>query len=47
MNLEEVKATALEEIAEEDFRKAVDKYKEKERARKPWFPWKIIIIRRR
>jgi hypothetical protein len=46
MNLNDVKAQALAEIEEEDFEKAVQKYKEKYRAKRPWFPWKIVIIRR-
>jgi hypothetical protein len=50
MNIEEIKSQALKEIKEEDFRKAVEKYKQKLRNKKPvWyklFPYKIILIRR-
>ena len=50
MNLEEIKKQARKEIEEDDYRQAVDKYKEKLRdKRKFWnkvFPWKIIIIRK-
>lgn len=50
MDIEQVKKQALKEIAEEDFRDAVNKYKEKLRNKKSlWhkiFPYKIIIIRR-
>lgn len=50
MDIEEVKKQAELEIKTEDFRAAVDKYKEKLRNRKGlWnrlFPWKIIIIRK-
>lgn len=49
MNLEEIKAKAESEIRAEEFRKAVDAYKEKLRAKKWWhklFPYKIVILKR-
>ena len=49
MNKEEIKRQAEREIKEEAFRKAVDKMKEKLRAKKWYhslFPWKIVIIKR-
>jgi len=50
MNTEQIKKQAQQEIAEEDFRKSVDDYKTKLRARRSiWdiiLPFKIIIIRK-
>ena len=48
--IEEIKAKALEEIKEETFRQAVDKYKDKLRDKKSlWnrlFPYKLVIIKK-
>ncbi len=47
--LVDVRTQAEAEIAEELFRLAVDKHKEKLRARQWWhvlFPWKLMILRR-
>jgi len=50
MNIEAIKKQALKEIQEEDFRKEVDKYKDKLRNHKSaWdkiFPYKIIVIKK-
>lgn len=49
MDIERVKELALSELREEQFREAVEKYKDKLRQRKWWhvvLPFKIIIIRR-
>jgi len=50
MNIEEIKKIAAKEIKEEQFREAVDKYKQKLKNKKSlWgtlFPFKIIIIRK-
>jgi hypothetical protein len=50
MDIEQIKKQARKEIAEEDFRKAVDEYKEKLRSRRSvWdriMPFKIIILRK-
>jgi hypothetical protein len=48
--VEAIKAKALQEIDEEDFREAVRQYKVKLRTKKSlWdriFPWKLVIIRK-
>lgn len=44
-----IREQALKEIHEEEFRRAVDEYKQKLRETKWYhriFPWKIIILRR-
>ena len=50
MSVEEIKKHALKEIKEDDFRLAVDKYKEKLRLKKSlWdkiWPWKIVVLRK-
>lgn len=50
MNLQEIRAAALKEIAEEDFRYEVRRYKQKLREKKTlWdriFPYKILIIKK-
>lgn len=49
MTIEEIKKKAIEEVAEEDFRAAVDAYKVKLRKRKWWhtvIPWRILIVPR-
>jgi hypothetical protein len=50
MDIEQIKKQARKEIAEEDFRKAVDEYKVKLRNRRSiWdkiIPYKIIIVRK-
>lgn len=50
MNIESVKQQALKEIEEEDFRKAVDKYKEELKIKKSFwdsiFPYKVIVIKK-
>lgn len=49
MDLNKIKAQAEKELRDENFRHAVDKYKEKLRAKKWWhkiMPFKIVIIRR-
>ncbi len=50
MELELIKAQALKEIEQEDFKIAVDKYKKKLREKRSlWdllFPWKIVILKK-
>lgn len=50
MNVDKIKEQAEKEIEFEDFRKAVNKYKEKLRFKKTFFdkifPYKITIIRK-
>lgn len=49
MDIEAVKTQARLELDQEAFRKAVDAYKEKLKAKTLWdvlFPWRIIIVRR-
>tara|TARA_R110002020_G_scaffold182855_1_gene378685 strand:+ start:625 stop:777 length:153 start_codon:yes stop_codon:yes gene_type:complete len=49
MNLEEIKKQAESEVKNEEFRKAVDVYKKKMRAKKWWHklvPFKIVILKR-
>ena len=50
MNIDKIKKKALEEIKDEDFRTAVEKYKQKLRNKKSLldvlFPYKIIIIKK-
>jgi len=49
MNLQEIQEIAKSEIEHEEFRRAVDKCKEKIRAKRWWhklMPFKIVIIKR-
>lgn len=49
MDIEKIKAQAEKEISEENFQRAVQKYKEKLKQRKWWhslMPFKVMIIRR-
>lgn len=50
MNIVEIRKQAEKEIQEEDYRKAVDKYKERLRKKTSLidsiFPFKIVIIRK-
>lgn len=50
MNLDEVKRQAKLELEQEQFREAVERYKEKLKNKKSlWdkvFPWKVLIIRK-
>jgi hypothetical protein len=49
INFEEVKKQAIEELEEEQYRKAVDAYKEKLRAKKWWhylLPFRVVFVRR-
>lgn len=50
MNLDQVKAQAKKELAEESFRAAVEQYKEKLRHKRSlWdriFPFKLIIVKK-
>lgn len=50
MDIESVKKAAKEELRQEEFRAAVDKYKEKLKNKRKIFnrifPWKIIIVRK-
>jgi len=50
MNIDEIKQQAELEFAQEQFRAAIDKYKEKLRLKRSmWdrlFPWRVIIVRK-
>ena len=50
MNVEKIKGQALKEIQEEDFRKEVDKYKQRLKERKTLWdvlcPYKILIVKK-
>lgn len=49
MDIEEIKAQAVKELEEEQYREAVDKCKEKLKAKKWYhslFPYKIVFIKR-
>jgi hypothetical protein len=49
MNIEEVKRMALQELAQDELRKAIDQYKKKLRETKWYhkiFPWRIVIIKK-
>ena len=50
MNIEKIKQTARDELKEEQFREAVEKYKTKLKSKKSFLdkliPFKIIIIRK-